>query len=342
MVDPAPIEEMRTPDAAAWAACQSRYKPLVFRALVADWPAVAKGRESPEAMCQYLAALDNGHDADVLMVPPDAGGRIGYGKDGGFNYLRNRLPITRVLEQIARYSQFAHAPAVAMQSALVQECLPDFAKRNVLPLVDVDAAPRIWIGNAITTPAHIDESRNVACVVAGRRRFTLFPPDQAANLYLGPVDYTPTGSPVSLVDSRAPDFARYPRYREALAAAQVSILEPGDAIYIPPLWWHQVESLEPLNVLVNYWWKDEALRDMGGSVFDGLLHSLLMMRNMPAEQRNAWRTIFDHYLFHMPGNPAAHLDPSRRGVLGNSSPALDAEIRAWLINRLNSAPAQKR
>ena len=30
---------------------------------------------------------------------------------------------------------------------------------------------------------------------------------------------------------------------------------PGDAIYIPPLWWHHVESLGQFNVLVNYWYR---------------------------------------------------------------------------------------
>ena len=36
-------------------------------------------------------------------------------------------------------------------------------------------------------------------------------------------------------------------------------LQPGDAIFIPSLWWHQVESLSAVNGLVNYWWTDTAL-----------------------------------------------------------------------------------
>ena len=49
---------------------------------------------------------------------------------------------------------------------------------------------------------------------------------------------------MSMVSLRDPDFARYPKFRDALAAAQSAELEPGDCIFIPPLWWHHVESLE--------------------------------------------------------------------------------------------------
>ena len=63
-----------------------------------------------------------------------------------------------------------------------------------MALLDEKILPRIWLGNRITTPAHVDEWNNVGCVVAGRRRFTLFPPEQITNLYIGPLDFAPTGA----------------------------------------------------------------------------------------------------------------------------------------------------
>jgi len=60
----------------------------------------------------------------------------------------------------------------------------------------------------------------------GRRRFTLFPPEQIANLYVGPLDFAPTGAAMSMVNLRNPDFARHPRFKEALAATQVAELGP--------------------------------------------------------------------------------------------------------------------
>ena len=233
----------------------ARGEPAVLRGLVRAWPAVQAARQSPEAVCRYIMGFGQGAPVDALLMPPEVQGRIFYSADmRGFNYARKKVPLSTVIEQVARYSHFHSAPAVAAQSALVHECLPGFERENVLPLLGPEVEPRIWLGNRVTTPAHFDQSSNIACVVAGRRRFTLFAPGQVDNLYIGPLDFAPTPTPISLVDFKAPDFERFPRFREALANARVAELDPGDAIYIPPLWWHHVESLAGLNVLVNYWW----------------------------------------------------------------------------------------
>ena len=337
---PQAMTEYRDVDAAIFRdEISSRYRPAVLRDFVKDWPAVRHAVESPEAVCRYLTGFDNGSPVDVLLLAPDARGRIAYRDDmAGFNYLRNKLPVSQVIEQIARYSQFSNPPAVAIQSAQISDCLPGFLAENKLAVLDAAVQPRIWMGNTITTPAHIDESNNLACVVSGSRRFTLFPPAQVGNLYLGPVDFTPTGSPISMAplgQLHPPDFARFPNTREALAAAQVAELGPGDAIYIPTLWWHQVESLGQLNILVNYWWKGEpGSATKTDSAFDCLLHALLNMNALPPEQKAAWRAIFDYYLFETNNDPATHIAEHRRGVLGKPTPELQQEIKTWLVRRL--------
>lgn len=233
-------------------------RPTVLRGVVDAWPATQLGRESAEAICRYLIERDSGAPVDAIMLPPQERGRIFYNAAmDGFNFLRQRMPIARVIEQIARYSHFAAAPAVAVQSALIRECLPRFLDENKLPLLDA-VEPRIWVGTAIVTPAHYDNSQNIACVVAGRRRFTLFAPEQIDNLHIGPLDFAPAGPCISLVDFAQPDFARFPRFRAALEHALVAELAAGDAIYIPTRWWHHVVSLDVCNVLVNYWWTAEA------------------------------------------------------------------------------------
>lgn len=235
-------------------------RPVVLRGQVADWPATRRGRESPEAICRYLIERDNGASVDAILLAPGEHGRIFYNAAlDGFNFLRNRLAVSRVIEQIARYSAFASAPAVAVQSALIRDCLPRFPDENRLSLLP-DVEPRIWIGNAIVTPAHYDNSENIACVVAGRRRFTLFPPEQIHNLHVGPFDFAPAGPAISLVDFAHPDFARFPRFRIALEHALRADLNAGDALYIPTRWWHHVVSLDVCNVLVNYWWTADSAR----------------------------------------------------------------------------------
>jgi hypothetical protein len=313
-----------------------RAEPAILRGLVSDWPAVAQARESAQAIAQYLAGMDNGTPVDAILTRPEEEGRIFYDATlAGFNYLRTAQPVTAVLEQALRYARFERAPAVAIQSAPIARCLPEFKRANVLPLLDAHVEPRAWIGTAVVTPAHFDESHNIACCVAGRRRFTVFAPEQIANLYVGPIDHAPTGTPISLVDFARPDFDRFPRFREALAHARVADLEPGDAVYLPPLWWHHVQSLERFNMLVNYWW----VRAAPGwapppSALDSLLHVVATLRALPPAQRESWRHVFEHYVFDTERDIAGHIPPERRSLLGPLSAEDQTRLRAFLVQRM--------
>lgn len=292
---------------------------------------------APASLAHYLATFDNGTPVDAILMPPAASGRIAYNESmDGFNFVRNRLPVTTILEQLARYAQFEDPPAVAVQSAPISGCLPGFAAENRLAVLDPAVEPRIWIGNRVTVPAHFDESQNVACVVAGRRRFTLFPPEQVANLYVGPLDFAPTGAAMSIVPFAAADFGKFPRFKDALAAAHTAELGPGDAIFIPTLWWHHVESIDArLNVLVNYWWSG-ALGTVEGTAsgMDCLLHGLLNIKPMPTELRQAWASLFDHYVFRGSDADLAHIPEHRRGILAKLSPEAAERVRDLLVARL--------
>ncbi len=178
-------------------------RPAVLRGYVRQWPIVAASQDSAAAAARYLGRFDRGQPVDAIMTPPETDGQIFYNDSmSGFNFVRNRLSISAVAEQVLRYQAFPRPPAVAVQSALIQDCLPGFSAENSLSLLPGSVLPRIWLGNAITTPTHLDEWNNIGCVVSGRRRYTLFPPEQIANLYIGPLDFAPTGAPVSLVSLR--------------------------------------------------------------------------------------------------------------------------------------------
>ena len=305
------ITEYRGLDAAAFQHIVHGGRPALLRGFVDHWPAVRLARTSSEALCGYLVECDSGQPVDALLAPPQEQGRLFYSADmKGFNFARRKLPLSSVIEQLARYSQFDAPPSVAVQSAPLDECAPRFAREHVLPLLDGAVRPRIWLGNSITTPAHVDQSHNIACVVAGRRRFTLFPPEQVGNLYIGPLDFAPTPTPISMVDFARPDFERFPRFRQAQAHALVADLEPGDAIFIPTLWWHHVQSRGVLNMLVNYWWPASA----AVNVFDSMVACMKTMGALPPHQRRAWAAMFQHYVFDE-SDPAAHIVQHARGVL---------------------------
>lgn len=331
---PCPVVEYEAVDRARFdAEIRPAARPAVLRGLAAHWPAVAAGRQGAAPAVAYLKRF--AHDAPVAAIvgPPEIGGRFFYNQDlTQLNFTRGQSPLVPFLDRLLRDEQAAAPYAMAVQSAPASDLLPGFADENRIALVDASVTPRLWIGNAIRVATHYDLMENVGIVVTGRRRFTLFPPDQVANLYMGPIELTPAGTPVSLVDLAAPDLDRFPRFAEAMAHAEVAELGPGDAIYIPFHWWHGVESLDPVNLFVNYWWSPA--RQDTGSPYDALLHALVALATLPADQRAAWRTMFDHLVFRLEGDPAAHLPPAVRGVLGPLDPALVQRMRATLVQSL--------
>lgn len=314
-------------------------EPAVLRGVVAHWPAVRAALKSAQSIAEYVKGFDLGWPVELFMGDARIKGRFFY-EPGvqGVNFERKKAPLATLIDQLLAHLEADNPPAIYAGAVPVTEFVPDFGRQNSIDLLPSSVMPRIWIGNAITVPAHYDLSANIACVVAGTRRFTFFPPEQLVNLYVGPLDFTLAGQPSSMVDLHAPDYERYPRFRHALAEARYAELEPGDAVFVPNLWWHHVESLAPFNVLVNYWW-DEA-KPWAGSPFECLVHALLSIRDLPPAQRAAWRTIFDHYIFQTGEDPAAHLPPESRGVLGPLTPALAKRMRMFLLQGLSSRNKQ--
>ncbi|NJC32113.1 hypothetical protein GGR79_003666 [Xanthomonas arboricola] len=308
--------------------------PLVLRGLVRDWPLAQAGATSAQAAAAYLRGFDRGEAVVAQVGPPDIGGRFFYNADmSGFNFRPERVPLGVVLETLLRDLHNPQPPAIYVGSTTLDTYLPGLRAHNPIVLPQREPLASIWIGNRTRIAAHQDLPDNLACVVAGRRRFTLFPPQQLANLYIGPLDLTPAGQPVSLVDIAAPDLQRFPRYAQALEHALVAELEPGDALFIPSMWWHHVEALTPFNVLVNFWWRQSpAYMD---SPMNALMLALLTLRDLPAEQRAIWRDVFDHYVFDADADTAAHMPESARGVLAPMDEARARSLRARLLQRLN-------
>ncbi|MYN40535.1 cupin-like domain-containing protein [Duganella sp. FT109W] len=270
--------------------------PLVLRGLVADWPLVQAARRSPQAADAYLRRFYR--DATVLAshAPPETGGRIFYNDDlSGFNFQSQMVRFDQVLDALRAHLDHPAPPTLYVGSTSIDTCLPGLRAENDVNFGARDPLASIWIGNRTRIPAHYDVPDNLACVAAGRRRFTLFPPEQLANLYVGPLDFTPAGQSVSLVDLHQPDLARHPRFAEALAHAQSAELDAGDALFLPSMWWHHVEGLTPFNILLNYWWRQSP--DWMDTPFNTLLLGLMTVRDLPPAQRAAWRQHFDHHVF---------------------------------------------
>ena len=305
-------------------------RPMVLREAVADWPFVREARRSDEAAVAYLNRFYNGRPVNALVAPPSELGRFFYRPDSKkMNFELAPGLLSDVLEALLQYRGSADSPAIAMQAVSAPDCLPGLEEENPNPLLPHGNHARVWIGNAVTVAPHFDVAENIACVVAGRRRFVLFPPEQTANLYPGPMDVTPANVPISMVSMDDSELDRFPRYREALAAALIADLEPGDALYIPYLWWHGVQSLTGFNVLVNYWFN----RDDAAALypFVPLLHlAHRAYRGMTPEHRAAWRALYEHYVFQAGGDPMEALAPPHQETERRVSPAEIARLEQML------------
>ncbi len=333
---PAPITEMSgvTPEIFARDIVPAA-RPVLMRGLVADWPAVRAAMASDDAIATYLQDMDNGQPTTMLEANARVEGLFDYNPGlHDFNFRRRTRPLSEGVRQLIDLKAHPNPPYVYIQSVPTPQHLPRFAAENVNPLLPPRIAPRIWISNATRAQTHNDLDHNIACVVAGRRRFTLFPPEQVANLYIGPHDHTPSGRAISLASLENPDFAAHPRFAEALKTAQVAEMAPGDALYMPKYWWHHVQALTPFNVLINYWW--------GGAVAPAehpqttFLSALLAMKDLPEAEKVYWKAMLNHYVFQTNGDPVAHIPPAHQGALGKSTPAVRQELTRALLHMFTS------
>lgn len=305
--------------------------PAVLKGVAAHWPLVEQARMSDESAVAFLKRADNGRPAQTWLGESAIKGEFFYGATlDELNFHKFPAPVAATLDHLLDQKTSSEPQSVFIQSMSVAEHLPGLLPEHRLDLLP-DVTPRIWIGNQLRVQTHYDPVDNIACVAAGRRRFTLFPPDQLPNLYIGPLYKTVAGAPISLAPIETPDFETFPRLREALDNALYADLEPGDGIYIPYFWWHHVRSLSAFNVLINYWWDRAPAQH--AEAMDAFVHALLTLRRLPPRKRDIWQGMFAHYVF---GEEAvAHLDATDRGILGDLSEDELAGMKQNLAQRLS-------
>jgi hypothetical protein len=311
-------------------------EPAVLRGLVKDWALVQAGLRGTRDAMEHLRALYNQRPVQYSWGGPEIAGRPFYNDDTtDLNFQVKRGSLETVLDGIAEHAEDPNPPTYYLASLPTEACLPGFEVANPLNLArhGVQAPASIWIGNRVTASCHYDAPNNIAGCAVGRRRVTVFPPTQIGNLYPGPLEPTPGGQAVSMVDFANPDLQRHPRFREALAHGQCAVLEPGDAIFIPSMWWHHVQGLEAFNVLVNYWWSSSPA--FIPTPMHALYHAMWTIRDRPEREKQAWREVFEHYVFGPAERAGEDLPPAARGVLSPMDETLARQVRAMLIGKLN-------
>jgi hypothetical protein len=308
-------------------------RPMIIRGLVSGWPVVRAATEGARALRGYMAPLDVRAEVEVFIGDPAIRGKYYYNSGlQGFNFERRMMKLMDAMDLMLDAAEHPGARSVYIGSVPTGDCLPGFAAANVMPFT-AGAGPRIWLGTAANISTHYDTFDNLACVIAGQRRFTLYSPETIGQLYIGPIDNTMSGPPVSLAASDPEaNAAKYPLFEAVRDQRLIADLEPGDALYMPKLWWHQVESTAPFNGLVNYWW--DAFAAGPDAPYTSLLLAMIAICERPPGERAAWKAFFDHYVFRTNGHPLAHLPPEQHGILGPLKPDNYSRIRARIMRLL--------
>ncbi len=205
-------------------------RPLVLTGVARDWPAMR--RWSPQDLKVRFGHLDVEIQAERSANP---------------NYERDKLAHRRQV-RLADFVDQVVAGGATNDYYLTanNEMLhrPDFA-----PLLDdIGSLPEFcdrarlaerssfWFGPAGTvTPLHHDTLMLLHTQVVGRKRWRFISPLETPRLYNHYDVYSP-------IDLDRPDLARYPRFADVTVLQ--TVLEPGDTVFLPLGWWHQVAALE--------------------------------------------------------------------------------------------------
>ncbi len=312
----------------------SSIEPIILKGFASEWPIVRSGLKSPEHAAKYLRELYNGQPVFSAVGESETKGRVFYNEEmTGFNCQGIKANLNVILDKLLSHIDDPQPPTIYVASASVNAWLPGFNQANNAGIDTLNPLTNIWIGNRSKIAAHYDFPNNLAVCAVGKRRYTVFPPEQIANLYVGPMELSPGGQDISLVDFDNPDFIKYPKFKQAMGAALVADLEPTDALFLPSMWWHHVEGLTPFNVLITHWWRDSPA--YLGRPENALKLAILSLRNLPLAQRMAWKKLFEYYVFDHQEGDLNHIPDAVKGMLSQPLDLQEAKkIRADLLNKL--------
>jgi hypothetical protein len=216
-------------------------RPVILTGVMEDWP--ARRRWS-------LGRLASEFGERTVTVGETEGGRLIVGRSEGI--AQREMAFSEFLDRLR-----AGDPDCYLLSPLderLPELLEDLHFEALVPKASWHSL-RLWISARDTRAAlHQDLPENFLAQITGRKRIVLIHRRHGRNVYRNGLFH---GAPnFCAVDAENPDYARFPRFRRV---ESITVdLEPGEILYIPRLWWHQVHSLS-LSISVNQWFASGAL-----------------------------------------------------------------------------------
>ena len=205
-------------------------RPVVLTDLARDWPAMQRWsfEEFKRRFGQLTVQVQSGRDADADYEV----NKVRLRRDTNFAAFLDRVAMSGPTndEYLTASNEILRRPEFM---SLLDDIgsLPDYCNRAAM-----SRSASLWVGPAGTrTPLHHDTLMLLHTQVVGRKRWRFVSPLSGPRVYNDFDVYSP-------VDFDKLDLARFPE------AAKVKVLdvvvEPGETMFLPLAWWHQVSSLD--------------------------------------------------------------------------------------------------
>lgn len=222
----------------------ARMRPLILRGAIAHWPAVSKW--TPEYLKRRVGSAEIEFQGGRNDSP-----HFELYKD---NHKR-RMPFDGFMDLIAGETAGNDAYLTAYNSASNRDALaPLDADLGVIDDLLTGAPGMLWIGPGGTfTPLHFDLTNNLLAQVVGVKHLVLLPPSETEKLANNRHVFS------DVHDVTDPD--QLLRHPDAATAVQYEVtLTPGDILYIPVGWWHQVvaEDFSAMLTYTDFRWPNDA------------------------------------------------------------------------------------
>ena len=256
-----PVESINNPTKEEFNKLVRLAKPFKVTGGINHWALLKELSEIKKStnQCDYLASIIPDKVVNYTVLPPEQKGslRLDEKLKQNFSFGSKRALFPDFMNHVKKCINNTCSETLYLQASLLIELVHKIECINLFEGFTPSSQPLFWIGTGNQfIGLHNDPFRNIIALFSGRKRVVLFPPEELPNIYPAPFDKRSGGVISSLVDVFNPDLEKFILFRKALKKVKVAVIEPGDFLYLPPLWWHAVES-EKFNIGLNCWFYDD-------------------------------------------------------------------------------------
>ncbi|MFG2328456.1 cupin-like domain-containing protein [Streptomyces sp. NPDC048604] len=218
----------------------------------ADVPAVIDVLPPAEPGFHQAAVLEKLGDATVALVRKDRS------KENETRAEVTKIPLRDYFEKEPYKSNRDGTYRIVSNIKNYSDTINDLLGFDATKIFNYQAPlnlANIWVNyGGMRSRNHFDDLENFNIQLEGRKRFVVMPPG-FKNYYIRSAlrGYANTSKSVRVDNA---DLKRYPRLAVALSQRRDIVLEPGQMLYLPMGWWHQVDAVDQLNININFWLSD--------------------------------------------------------------------------------------